>query len=82
MMSEVRVEDVRKPELVVARANGAVRLVGVGKAAEWLGVAASTVRNISAGRGAVMGYTRETIARVEREYPQVVGALVKEGRGR
>ena len=70
-----------KPDLVVARANGTVRLVGVEKAAAWLGMAASTVRNISAGRGPAMGYSERTIRRVEGEYPQIVGALRRPGCG-
>jgi hypothetical protein len=72
---KVETMDAPKPEIAVAVANGVTRLVGVGKAAAWLGVAASTVRNVAAGRGPVRGYTEETIGRIEREYPQIKGAL-------
>ena len=64
----------KKPTLLVTNVDGDMRLVGVGKAAKWMGLSGTTLRNIANGRGEAMGYSAETMARVAREYPQLMGA--------
>lgn len=73
----VNTMDRPKPDLVVVRANGRTRMVGVSEAAGWLGIAPSTLRNIAAGRGRLMGYTETTIRRVQREYPQIAAYVAE-----
>ena len=63
-----RLDRRRKPECVAIRVGGRLRMVGVGKAAEWLGISRTTLFNIVSDKGG-KDFAAETVALVKREYP-------------
>ena len=63
-----RLDRRRKPECVAIRVGGRLRVVGIGKAAEWLGISRTTFFNIVADKK-YTGTAAETVALVKREYP-------------
>lgn len=57
-----------KPPCVAVRQGRSLRLVGVGRAAEWLGISRTTLFNIVSEKGG-KDFAAETVALVRREYP-------------
>ena len=69
-----RIDRRRKPEVVVVRLGGKIRIVGAIAAAKWLGVSRTTFANIVQKPNGGTGRNcpaAETVALVRSEYPEL-----------